>query len=207
MAGGAAWTATLSKIHAGLVTSVPGWVSSRMIALYILASQAGMALGALLWGALAAWQGPQATLLVSAAALLATRLASRRFVLRYGEERDVTHSSPAEQPAAFTHPPMEAGPVAVELRYSIDPQSREAFVEAAARLGEVRRRNGATFWRLYRDLADEHRFTERFIVESWVEYQRQLMRSTLVDRDIEDEVRAHQRPGVAITTAYFLAER
>ncbi len=207
MVGGAAWTATFSKIHAGLVTSVPGWVSSRMIALYILASQAGMALGALVWGALAAWQGLQVTLLVSAAALLATRLASRRFVLRYGEEREVTHSGPAEQPAAFTHPPMEAGPVAVELRYAIDPASREAFVEAAARLGEVRRRNGATFWRLYRDLADEHRFTERFIVESWVEYQRQLMRSTLVDRDIEDAARAFQQSGIPITTAYFLAER
>lgn len=207
MAGGAAWTATMSKIHAGLVTTVPGWVSSRMIALYILVTQAGMAFGALLWGALAAAGGIQFTLLLSAAALLATRLASRRFVLRYGEEREVTHSGTAEQPAAFTHPPMEAGPVAVELRYTIDPQVRDAFVEAATRLGDVRRRNGATFWRLYRDLADDHRFTERFIVESWVEYQRQLVRATLVDRDIEDAARAFQRPGVAITTAYFLAER
>jgi hypothetical protein len=102
---------------------------------------------------------------------------------------------------------MEAGPVAVELRYAIEPASREAFIEAATRLGDVRRRTGATFWRLYRDLADEHRFTERFIVESWVEYQRQLMRTTLVDRDIEDAVRAFQRPGTPITTAYFLAER
>ena len=207
MAGGAAWTATMSKIHAGLVTTVPSWVSSRMIALYILVTQAGMAFGALLWGALAAWQGLQTTLLVSAAALLLTRIASRRYVLRYGEEREVTHSGPVEQPAAFTHPAMEAGPVAVELRYAIEPSSREGFIEAATRLGDVRRRTGATFWRLYRDLADDHRFTERFIVESWVEYQRQLMRTTLVDRDIEDAVRAFQRPGTPITTAYFLAER
>ena len=207
MAGGAAWTATMSKIHAGLVTTVPGWVSSRMIALYILVTQAGMAFGALLWGAFAAWAGLQAALLLAAAALLATRIAGRRYVLRYGEEREVTHSGPADQPAAFTHPPMEAGPVAVELRYLIDPQAREAFVEAATRLGQVRRRNGATFWRLYRDLTDEHRFTERFIVESWVDYQRQLVRTTLVDRDIEDAVRVFQRPGTPITTAYFLAER
>lgn len=207
MAGGAAWTATMSKIHAGLATSVPSWVSSRMIALYILSTQAGMAIGALVWGALASLQGLPATLLLAAAALLAGWQLSRRHVLRYGEEREVTHSGPVDQPAAFTHPPLEAGPVAVELRYEIRPGTREAFIEAATRLGGVRRRNGATFWRLYRDLAGEHRFTERFIVESWVEYQRQLVRATLVDRDIEDAVRAFQQPGVPITTAYFLAER
>lgn len=207
MAGGAAWTATMSKIHAGLATSVPGWVSSRMIALYILSTQAGMAFGSLLWGALASLQGLPATLLLSAVLLLASWLATRRYVLRYGEERDVTYSGPVDQPAVFSHPPLEAGPVAVELRYEIVAGAREDFIEAATRLGEVRRRNGATFWRLYRDLSAEHRFTERFIVESWVEYQRQQVRATLVDRDIEDAVRAFQRAGVPITTAYFLAER
>lgn len=207
MLGGAAWTATLSKIHAGIVTTVPGWVRSRTIALYILATQAGMVLGSLLWGALAAWHGLQLTLIASAAALLSTWLASRRYVLRYGEERDVTYSTDAEQPASFSHPPLEAGPVAVEIRYEIDPQARDAFVEAATELGAVRRRNGATFWRLYRDLSGEGRFTERFIVDSWVEYQRHLGRETLVDRDIEERVRVFQRSGTPIATAHFLAER
>lgn len=207
MLGGAAWTATLSKIHAGIVTTVPAWVRSRTIALYILATQAGMVVGSLLWGALASLQGLQLTLLASAAALLSTWLASRRFVLSYGEARDVTYSTDAEQPAAFSHPPLEAGPVAVEIRYEIDPDAREAFIEAATLLGDVRRRNGATLWRLYRDLSDDGRFTERFIVDSWVEYQRQLGRETLVDRDIEERVRDFQRPGVAIATAHFLAER
>ncbi len=207
MIGGAAWTATMSKMHAGLATSVPSWVSSRMVALYILSTQAGMAIGALLWGLLASLQGLPATLMVAAAALLLGWRLLRRHELRYGEERDVTHPGPVDQPAAFTHPPLEAGPVAVELRYEIVPGSREAFIEAMSRVGDVRRRNGAGFWRLYRDLAGEDRFTERFIVESWVEYQRQLVRATLVDRDIEDAARAYQRPGVPITTAYFLAER
>jgi len=207
MLGGAAWTATLSKIHAGIVTTVPQWVRSRTIALYILATQAGMVIGSVVWGTLAAIQGLQATLLMSAAALLATWLASRRYKLAYGEERDVTYSVEAEQPAAFTHPPLEAGPVAVQIRYEVDPPSREAFVEAAELLGAVRRRNGATFWRLYRDLSSDDRFAERFIVDSWVEYQRQLQRSTLVDRDIEDRVRAFQRTNVPITVEHFLAER
>lgn len=207
MVGGAAWTATLSKIHAGIVTSVPAWVRSRTVALYILATQAGMVIGSLLWGALASWYGLQLTLILSAAALLSTWLASRKFLLSYGEERDVTYSDDAEQPASFSHPPLEAGPVAVEIRYRVDPADREAFIDAAEVLGGVRRRNGASFWRLYRDLAEDGRFTERFIVESWVEYQRQLGRETLVDRDTEDAVRAFQVPGEPIETSHFLAER
>src|ERR1700739_1533145 len=91
-----------------------------------------------------------------------------------------------------------AGPVAVEIRYGIDPGRREAFLRASEPVGRLRRRNGARVWRLYRDLGDESLYVERFIVDSWVDYQRQLARSTVSDHDHEEKVRSFLQPGYEI---------
>lgn len=48
-------------------------------------------------------------------------------------------------------------------------------------VGKARRRNGAQNWCLYRDMADPQLYSERFIVESWLEYLRQQVRVTQAD--------------------------
>ena len=119
----------------------------------------------------------------------------------------MTADAPADPPVPTTAPVVEAGPVAVEIRYRIDPRRREEFLLASEPVGTLRRRNGARMWRLYRDLADESAFVERFIVDSWVDYQRQLARSTVADHEHEEKVRAFLQDGVQIEIAHYLAER
>ena len=70
-----------------------------------------------------------------------------------------------------------------------------------------RRRDGATFWRVYRDLADPSRYVERFIVTSWADYLHQRARATMADQDVESRVRAFLLPGEAVTMQHFIAER
>jgi hypothetical protein len=70
-----------------------------------------------------------------------------------------------------------------------------------------RRRDGATFWRIYRDLADPARFVERFIVTSWADYLHQRARATMADQELEIRVRVFLAPGEAVTMQHYIAER
>jgi MFS family permease/quinol monooxygenase YgiN len=207
MLGGAAWSVALTLLNAALLTSVPLWVRSRTIALSMLASQGFMAGGAALWGVIAAHGGADLALALSCGLMVILLFAFRHHRVGFGLESDVTLAPAEVQPAPASPVPPEAGPVAVEIRYRIAPHRREQFLQASEPVGRLRRRNGARMWRLYRDLADESVFVERFIVDSWVDYQRQLARSTVADHEHEEQVRAFLQDGVGIEVSHYLAER
>ena len=57
------------------------------------------------------------------------------------------------------------------------------------------RRNGASDWRVFRDLTDHDRYVERYIVTSWGEYERLRNRMTMADRALLDDVQAYVEPG------------
>lgn len=205
--GGAAWSVALTSLSTALLTSVPMWVRSRTIALSMLASQGFMAGGAALWGLIANHGGSDLALALASGLMVILAMWSRRYPVSIGGESDVT-LSPAE-----VHPPLsagvapEAGPVAVEMRYRIDPRHRDAFLKASEPVGRLRRRNGARVWRLYRDLSDDCVFVERFIVDSWVDYQRQLGRSTVSDHQHEERFKSFLQAGAQVQLSHYLAER
>jgi hypothetical protein len=57
-----------------------------------------------------------------------------------------------------------------DTRTTICAGDDQSFLETITR---IRRRAGATFWRVYRDLGEPSRYVERFIVTSWADYLRQ----------------------------------
>jgi quinol monooxygenase YgiN len=205
--GGAAWSIALTSLSTALLTSVPMWVRSRTIALSMLASQGFMAGGAALWGVVANHGGTNLALAMASGLMVVLMIWARRYPVVFGEERDVKLSPAEVLPPLSGSVPPEAGPVAVEIRYRIDPRQREVFVQASEPVEKLRRRNGARVWRLYRDLSDESVFVERFIVDSWVDYQRQLARSTVADHGYEEQFRSFLQAGSAIEVSHYLAER
>jgi MFS family permease len=205
--GGAAWSVALTSLSSALLTSVPTWVRSRTIALAMLASQGFMAGGAALWGIVANHGGSELALALASGLMVILAVWSRRYPVSIGGESDVTLSPAEVQPVLSGTVPPEAGPVAVEMRYRIDPHHREAFLEASEPVGRLRRRNGARVWRLYRDLSDDSVFVERFIVDSWVDYQRQLARSTVSDHQHEERFRSFLQAGARVQVSHYLAER
>jgi hypothetical protein len=66
------------------------------------------------------------------------------------------------------------------------------------RVEPIRRRNGAVSWRVFRDVAEDGRIIERFIIQSWAEYVRLRTRMTVADRRALDALEAFQRTGVPI---------
>jgi quinol monooxygenase YgiN len=91
-------------------------------------------------------------------------------------------------PQIVIEPNPEAGPVLITVTFRIDPAKAAQFIKAAQELGRVRRRDGAVRWSLYADPFDPARFMESYVLESWLERQRQLERFTVADHAIRDRV-------------------
>jgi len=205
---GAAWMSAMSTFNTATQTSAPPWVRARAVALHVLCSLGSFALGSAVWGALSGIFGLTFALSLAALLMVSGMLLARRFPLRMGEASDVTQVVTMwEDFAIADEPSPEAGPVAVEIAYRIRAEDVAAFLEAASHLRAPRRRDGATFWRLYRDLAEPARYVERFIVTSWAEYLHQRARATLTDRELEARVRSFLQSGEAVTMQHYIAER
>jgi quinol monooxygenase YgiN len=206
LAAGASWMAVMSTFNTATQTSAPAWVRSRALSMHTLCALGAFAIGAALWGALSDLFGLRLVLCTAAALMLAGPLLARRYPLRMGEAHDVTQAVPWEELFVAHEPAPAAGPVAVEIRYRIQPADAQAFLDTIGELRAPRQRDGATFWRVYRDLSDPTRFVERFIVGSWADYLHQRARATLADQSIEARVRAFAG-SEGVTTAHYIAER
>jgi MFS family permease len=205
--GGAAWMAVMSTFNSVTQTSAPPWVRSRATAMHTLSALGSFAVGSAFWGAVSGVVSLPVVLCAASVCMAGGVLLSRPFPLRMGGAPDVTQATPWEDLFIVDEPAPEAGPVAVEIGYRIREQDSAAFLDAVSRLRAPRRRDGATFWRIYRDLSDAQRYVERFIVTSWADYLHQRARGTLADQELESQVRAFLLPGEAVTMQHYIAER
>ncbi|MCY1453326.1 Transmembrane secretion effector [compost metagenome] len=73
-------------------------------------------------------------------------------------------------------------------------------------MGVNRRRDGASFSRVYRELERPAWYMERFMVDSWSDYLRQQTRATLADREAEESVRALHVGSEAPRVSHYLSE-
>jgi hypothetical protein len=134
-------------------------------------------------------------------------LLARPFPLRMGDAQDVAQVPLSEDLFLAHEPDPEAGPVSVEIAYRVRPENAAAFLEDVVQLRAPRKRDGATLWRVYRDLADPARYVERFLVTSWADYLHQRARATLADQELEAQLLAHLLPGEQPTLQHYIAER
>jgi MFS family permease len=207
VAGGGAWMSVMSTFNTATQTSAPPWVRSRAAALHALSALGAFAFGSAFWGVVSSVFGLQAALTIATLAMLAGMLLARPFPLRMGQEQDVTPAAPWEDLFVAHEPDPQAGPVAVQITYRIRADDATAFLDALSQLRAPRRRDGATFWRIYRDLGDPSQYCERFIVTSWADYLHQRSRATLADQELEARVRAFVPEGEAVTMQHYIAER
>ena len=205
--GGASWMSVMSTYNTATQTSVPPWVRARATALHTLSALGSFAIGSAFWGGLSDIVGLTATLLAAALVMAAGVLLARPFPLRMADRDDVTQVPLSEDLFVAYHPDPEAGPVSVEIAYRVRPEQTTSFLDDVSLLRAPRRRDGATFWRVYRDLGDPSRYVERFIVTSWADYLHQRSRSTLADHELETRLVEHLVPGCAPVTQHYIAER
>jgi len=139
-------------------------------------------------------------LLLAAAGGVITIPLTRRWKLQTGA--DVDFSPSMHWPAPITTHAIEKdrGPVLVTVEYHIDPKNRAPFLRALGRYAHERRRDGAYEWGLFEDPAQEGRFVETFLTDSWLEHLRSHERVTKADRILEQMVWRFQIDGQPKTT-------
>jgi len=201
---GMAWVSVFASLSAGTQSTAPAWVRARAVSMNLVAVQASLAVGSALWGALAAAAGVRISLAASAVALVLLHLMHRRIVVDMGKEADIMPRAQLPELTITGEPLPDDGPVVVSIEYRIDPSNRDAFVRAIRRVGPTRRRNGATSWRMYRDLGEEDRYVERYVIASWAEYVRLRSRMTMADIRIQERAEKLQRPGVPIRVSRLI---
>ena len=203
---GVSWIAVLASLNVSAQVALPDWVRGRGLAIFVTVIFGAVALGSALWGQVAAAVGLSgAQLLAAAGAALAVPL-SWRWKLQTGAGVDLTPSMHWPTPVLSHTLQDDRGPVLVTVEYRIEPANRETFLAAMEKLAHGRRRDGAYAWGIFEDTAQEGRFLETFLVESWLEHLRQHQRVTNADRILQDAVRRYHLEGEPKVTHFVSAE-
>jgi MFS family permease len=207
MAGGFAWTSTMSTLNVSVQLSVPSWVRARALGSYQMTLQGGMALGGLLWGSLAENFSTSIALACAGGGLLLSLPLVQRFHVLRGQIPDVSpFKRKRAAPQVAIEPNPDDGPVRVSVHYRVNPEDYESFTAAIHKLRDVRLRDGAFRWAVFQDVADPSHFDETFLLESWLEYLRQRERFTASDLAIRDKVWGfHQGDGPPVATHMIYA--
>jgi MFS family permease len=192
---GASWIAAVSSLNVSAQVALPEWVRGRGLAMYVTVMFGALTIGSGIWGEIAAVAGvPMALLLAAAGAVVAIPL-TRHWKLQTGAGVDFSPSMQWPDPVTTHAIEADRGPVLVTVEYRIDPKNRKAFLHALAQNSHERRRDGAYDWGIFEDPADEGRFIETFLTDSWLEHLRLHRRVTKGDRISEQAARRFQIGG------------
>jgi MFS family permease len=186
---GGAWITFISLVSALVQTLAPNWARARILSVFLLIFQGGLAIGSAFWGALAARVGIDIVFVIAGISTVAT--AALAFVARFPNVPiDLSGWNHWRMPAISRDaaPSLEEGPVLVTVEYHVPPDDAQRFLRAMERYGRVRRRDGAFRWEIFRDLERADIFLETFEVTSWAEHLRQHDRFTRADAALEEEI-------------------
>ena len=203
---GAGWIAVLASLNVSAQVALPEWVRGRGLAFYMTIYFGTMTIGSALWGHVAGLLGLPAAHFIAAAGALAAIPLTWPWKLETGAEVDLTPSMHWPTPVTLHELDDDRGPVLVTVEYQIDPRNRQAFLIAVDKLGRERYRDGAYQWGVFEDAAEEGRFLETFLLDSWLSHLRQHERITNADRILQDAVRRYHASGTPKVSHLIAAE-
>ena len=205
IAAGSAWITGLGLLGAAYQSEMPLWVKARGMSYYLIAFQGSNAIGALAFGAVAQAVDLSTALVVVTAFLGAGIVGTWRLALPAAPAAEVPPGEPWPLPEVELADAGRAGPVMVTARWPVRPDAAGDFLEHSHGLRDIRRRTGATSWRLYRSAENDVGFVESFVVGSWAEHERQHARTSPSDLALIDRLETTLRPGEARTVTHYIA--
>ncbi len=185
---GAAWIVFMSLFNTLIQNLAPDWVRARVLAIYLLVFQGSVAAGSAIWGYAADHTSAHLSLLISSFGIVTCIFLRFPFPLP-NTNIDLSSWNHWGRPALFAEPQPDQGPVLVTIEYIIDPKTAPEFLTEIYKYQRIRRRDGATRWGVFYDSEIPNRYLESFLVDSWVEHERQHDRFTRADGHFEDRVK------------------
>ena len=185
LVGGAAWITTANSLTVAAQLALPNWVRARGMSMYQMSIMGATAVGAALWGQVAALSSVHMSLALAAlTGVLVMALVQRLVSNRHGEE-DLSASRAFQAPRADS-PPAAGLRLVVSIEYFINPARAAEFRAVMQESRRARLRQGALSWELQHDIADPRRYVERVVDESWTEHLRRFDRVTASDVALRD---------------------
>jgi MFS family permease len=191
---GAAWMTVLSNLNAEVQLFLPRWVRARGLATYQTVFFGGQAIGSLVWGLVADRVGLVPAVLVAAGATALGAATIPLAPLMPTRHLNRDPARPWPDPSLKVDPEPDAGPVVVEITYTVAPEDEAAFLAEMPGLRRSRLRTGAVQWGVFRTGEAPDQLVEVYVVPSWDEHLRQHSgRMTGADEELDRRVRALSR--------------
>ncbi|MGA9149536.1 MAG: MFS transporter [Candidatus Nitrosopolaris sp.] len=192
-AGGAAYITIFSEIYTIGMKSAPKWIGARVLAVYLLILNGGLAVGSVIWGMIANTIGIPITLSVASLALAATIVTRKRYSTTVVDDLDFTPAGSDHwslPPQLSIDPSNSEAQALITIDYKIDPKLSEEFEEMVLDLGTILKSEGMAYWELFQDPADIGHYLEIRIADTWTDHMRQHERVTKNVKLMEDKIRA-----------------
>src|SRR5215210_2915823 len=155
--GGAAYITILSTFYTIGAKSAPVWIGARVLAIYLLVLNGGLAIGSVIWGTVANVFGIQITLSVAALALASTIIAKKRYSSTLLDDLDFTPVSDhwSLPPQSSLEPSQNENQALITIEYKkIDLNLSDEFEHSMHELGRLLKSEGMAYWEIFQDPAD-----------------------------------------------------
>jgi MFS family permease len=207
--GGVVYITILSKLYTIGMKSAPKWIGARVLAVYLLVLNGGLAVGSVIWGTMANTMGIPITLSVASIALAATIIARKRYSTTLVDDLDFTPAGSDHwslPPQLSVDPPNSEGQALITIDYRIDPKLSDEFEQSIRELGRTLKSEGMAYWELFQDPADIGHYLEIRIADTWTEHMRQHERVTKNVQLMEDDIRALLKDGPQPIVSHYIGK-
>lgn len=206
--GGIAYITILSKFYTIGIKSAPKWIGARVLAVYLLILNGGLAVGSVIWGTMANTFGIQITLSVASLALGVSILAKKRYNTTLLDDLDFTPASDhwSLPPDLLIDPPQSDNQVLITIDYKIDPKLSDEFEQNVRELGRILKSEGMAYWELFQDTTDIGHYIEIRIADTWTEHMRQHERVTKNVQVMEDRIRLLLKDGPKPIVSHYIGK-
>jgi MFS family permease len=206
--GGVAYITILSKFYTIGMKSAPKWIGARVLAVYLLILNGGLAVGSVIWGIIANTFGIPITLSLASLALGATIIARKRYSTTLLDDLDFTPASDhwSLPPQLSVDPPQNDSQALITIDYKIDPKLSDEFEQSVYELGRILKSEGMAYWELFQDTADIGHYLEIRIADTWTDHMRQHERVTKNVQVMEDRIRVLLKDGPQPIVSHYIGK-
>jgi predicted MFS family arabinose efflux permease len=139
-AGGVAYITIFSELYTIGMKSAPKWIGARVLAVYLLVLNGGLAVGSVIWGIIANTIGIPITLSIASLTLATTLITRKRYSTTVVDDLDFTPAGSdywSLPPQLSIDPLNSESQALITIDYKIDPKLSEEFEENAFELGAI----------------------------------------------------------------------